>query len=54
MPIYEYQMKKMEKHFYETPVTEVIIVAQVDLICVSETGTDGIPAFNGFGKEETW
>ena len=28
-------MKKMEKHFYETPVTEVIVVARECVICAS-------------------
>ena len=47
-------MKKTETPKYEPPSTNVFEVAQEDVICVSETGTDGIPSFNGFGKEETW
>ena len=54
MIINEYRIEKMEQHFYETPVTEVIVMAQDGVICVSETGTDGIPTFNGFGTEEAW
>lgn len=47
-------MEKKNKQTYLAPSTLVFEVMQEGVICLSGTGTNGVPTYNGFNTEEEW
>ncbi len=47
-------MEKKSKQTYLAPSALVFEVMQEGVICQSGTGTNGVPTYNGFNKEEEW
>lgn len=47
-------MEKKNKQTYLAPSALVFEVMQEGVICQSGTGTNGVPTYNGFNKEEEW
>ena len=47
-------MSPMDRQMYEAPSIDVFEVIQAGVTCISETGTEGSPAFNPFNNEVNW
>jgi len=47
-------MEISDKHYYESPSTEVVEVETEGIIATSTVKTSGTPTLNSFNDEEDW
>ena len=47
-------METISKALYEAPLIRVLDLVTEGVICLSGTGTNGVPTYNGFNTEEEW